>query len=296
MLDRTFWTVCLGMLALLWMVCTMERTSFGAAIVRALNRPTRPLQHRLDDVYRALTGVFFVALFVAGHIILTPELKTDSPAIPWLQAAIAAGMFWRYTMPLSAIGIGYLYYVGLQQYGLFHLLDYPIFLSIALYHMLSGLGCTLCGMRPLDVTRWGAAITLMWASVEKWAYPEWSYPVLHAHPGLLLGMTPRFYMVFAGFVEFSLAFSLIWTPLTQRLSSLVLLAIFISAVVDFGKIDAIGHLLIIMILLGILVDDAPKPERKPLFALPVYLTALGVFVGAYYAVHALTYGGGLALS
>lgn len=292
-LDGTFWLVCLGMMALLWLVCRMERASYGTVFHKALDLPTRPLMPRLDDGYRALTAVFFVGLFVAGNIILTPELKTDAPYIPWLQAAIAAGMFWRYTMPLSAIGIFYLYYVGVQQYGVFHLLDYPIFLCIALYHVLSGLNRQLFGMRPLDVTRWGAAITLMWASVEKWAYPQWSYPVLQSHPELLLGMTPHFYMVFAGFVEFSLAFALVWTPLTQRLGAIVLLAIFISAIFDFGKIDAIGHLLIIMILLGILVDDFPKHARKPFHALPIYLMALGIFIGSYYAVHALTYGQGM---
>ena len=39
------------------------------------------------------------------------------------------------------------------------------------------------GVRPLDVLRWAAGITLMWASIEKWAYPEWSYPLFIAASG-----------------------------------------------------------------------------------------------------------------
>jgi hypothetical protein len=53
----------------------------------------------------------------------------------------------------------------------------------------------------------------MWASIEKWAYPEWSYPLLTLHPGMTFGFTPQFYMQAAGVVEFALAFALLWTPL-----------------------------------------------------------------------------------
>ena len=52
-------------------------------------------------------------------------------------------------------------------------------------------------------------ITLMWASVEKWAYPEWSFPLFADHPAMSLGFTPEFFMRSAGSVEFALAFALI---------------------------------------------------------------------------------------
>ena len=63
-----------------------------------------------------------------------------------------------------------------MQYGAFHLADYPVFLGVAAYLALVGMQRDLFGMRPLDVVRWAAAITLMWASVEKWAYPQWTLP------------------------------------------------------------------------------------------------------------------------
>ena len=62
----------------------------------------------------------------------------------------------------------------------------------------------LFGARPIDLLRWAAGITLMWASIEKWAYPEWSYPLFIEHPGMSLGFTPEFYMRAAGAVEFAL--------------------------------------------------------------------------------------------
>src|SRR5262249_16256585 len=158
--------------------CYLERGRIGFIIVRTLDSVTRRLTPRVDDLYRSSTAIFFIALFVLGGIILTPELKTTSPQIPWFQPPIAIGLFQRAPMPVSALGIAALYGAGIAQYGIFHMLDYPIFLGLAAYLALSGLQQNLFGLRPLDVARWAAAVTLMWASVEKWAYPDWTYPLL----------------------------------------------------------------------------------------------------------------------
>ena len=72
--------------------------------------------------------------------------------------------------------------IAVWQYGAFHLADYPVFLGIAAYLALTGLDRSLFGIRPMDVVRVSAAITLMWASVEKWAYPDWTVPLLAATP------------------------------------------------------------------------------------------------------------------
>ncbi|MDW4793705.1 hypothetical protein NQ358_24145, partial [Escherichia coli] len=88
---------------------------------------------------------------------------------------------------------------------------------------------------------YAAAVTLMWASVEKWAYPEWSFPLLIEHAAMTLGFDNEFYMRAAGMVEFALAFALIWTPLIRRCAAAVLTGMFISACFEFGKIDTIGH-------------------------------------------------------
>ena len=103
------------------------------------------------------------------------------PLVPWLQLGMAVCLIWRRTMPLAGLGIVVLFGMAAKQYGAFHLADYPIFLGVALYLALRGFDMDFFGMRPLDIVRWAAAITLMWASIEKWAYPEWSFPAVH-HP------------------------------------------------------------------------------------------------------------------
>jgi hypothetical protein len=148
------------------------------------------------------------------------------------------------------------------------------------------------GMRPIDVLRYAAAITLMWASIEKWAYPQWSYPLLIEHPEMTLGFAPDFYMRAAGAIEFALAFSLLWTPLVRRVGAVMLTAMFVSAVFEFGKIDLIGHSLIVVALLGIAVDDGGKPARiRDFWLIPAaYVASLALFLGTYYMVHAEMFG------
>jgi hypothetical protein len=270
----------------------LEGTPVGLAMLRALDRVTRIARDNLETIMRAACGFFFIAIWGAGGILLTPELKSDSTVIAAVQLGIAAGMLSRRTMPLSALGICILYAVAISQYGIFHLADYPVFLGVAAYLALTGSQADLFGVRPIDVLRWAAGITLMWASIEKWAYPEWSYPLFIEHPGMSLGFTPEFYMRAAGAVEFALAFSLIWTPLVRRVGAVILAAMFVSAVFEFGKIDLIGHTLIVVALLGIIADDGGKTARlRDSWLLPVgYVASLAAFLAAYYVGHEALFG------
>lgn len=269
----------------------LEGTPIGVSMINGLNRITRTLRDNTELVMRAVCGFFFVSLWTLGGIILTPELKTTSTAIPLLQLAIAAGMMSRVTLPLSGLGIVALFGIAVWNYGVFHLADYPIFLSVALYFGLVGLRRDLFGVRPVDVIRYGAAITLMWASIEKWAYPEWSFPLFNEHSRLALGFDPEFYMRAAGVIEFALAFSLLWTPLVRRGAAIMLAGMFISACFEFGKIDVIGHSAIIAVLFAIIADDktVTVERRAPWLLPPAFAASLAVFLAIYYASHALLF-------
>src|SRR5580700_9278097 len=160
----------------------LEGTPVGMAVLQALDRATALIRNNLETIFRCSVAFFFIAIWGVGGILLTPELKTDSNWIAAIQLGIAAGMVSRRTMPLSALGIFVLFGVGVWNYGPFHLADYPIFLGVAAYLALIGGQTNFFGARPIDVLRWAAGITLMWASIEKWAYPEWSYPLFTLHP------------------------------------------------------------------------------------------------------------------
>jgi hypothetical protein len=246
----------------------------------------------IEVIFRASVAFFFISIWAVGGILLTPELKSSSNVIGAIQLGIAAGMVSRRTMPLSAADVFMLYAVAVWQYGFFHLADYPVFLGVAAYLALIESHSSLFSARPIDVLRWAAGITLMWASIEKWAYPEWSYPLLTQHPGMTFGFTPQFYMQAAGAVEFALAFALLLTPLVRRVAATILAAMFASAVFEFGKIDLIGHTLIVVALLAIVADDGGKPARlRRAWLLPFgYSSALAGILALYYVGHAALFG------
>ena len=270
----------------------LEGPPLGMAMLEALNRATAWIRNNVEIIARAACAAFFIAIWAMGGVLLTPELKTDSTLVGVIQLGIAAGMLSRRTMPLSALGIFVLYGIAIDTYGLFHLADYPVFLGFAVFLALTGLQTNLFGARPIDILRWAAGITLMWASIEKWAYPEWSYPLFIVHPTMSLGFTPDFYMRAAGAVEFALAFSLVWTPLVRRVGAIMLAAMFISACFPFGKIDMIGHSLIIVALFAIIADDArTKVSWRRSWWVPfAYASSLALFLGAYYFAHMALYG------
>jgi hypothetical protein len=148
------------------------------------------------------------------------------------------------------------------------------------------------GLRPLDILRWTAAVTLMWASIEKWAYPEWTFPLFVQHPAMAMGFDDEFFMRAAGAVEFALAFALLWTPLVRRVAATILAGMFISAVLEFGKIDAIGHAPIVAVLLVIIGDRARiLPRRRHAFLAPLgYAAALTATMAIYYFGHSVIFG------
>jgi len=272
--------------------CLFEGTHVGLAMQRSMDRVTAPLRDHTEMIFRAGTAFFFIAIWAFGGVLLTPELKTSSTLIGAIQLGIAAGMLSRRTMPFSALGIAVIYAIALWNYGIFHMLDYPIFLGVAAYLALAGLQRDFFGVKAIDIVRWTAGITLMWASIEKWAYPEWTYPLLAQHPGMTLGFDADFYMRAAGAVEFALAFSLMWTPLVRRVGAIMLTPMFIGAVFTFGKVDLIGHTLIVVVLLAIIGDDRGSRQlvRYP-YLMPVgYAAALVAFMASYYLAHTALFG------
>ena len=291
--NRDFGSLALVAIGALLLGTIVDETFVGRSLNRAFYRLRTSLNAEGHVFVRASCGFFLIALWYHGGIILTPELTTSSPAIPLLQLTLAACLVSRKTTVVAGVGIAGLFGLALAEYGLFHLADYPIFLGIAAYLIAVSLRKNIFGARPIDVLRWSTAITLMWASVEKWAYPEWSYPLFVQHPDLGFGFTPQYYMCAAGIVEFSLAFALLWTPLVRQIGAVVLTGIFVAATADFGKIDAIGHAPIIGVLLAIVIDDYSHEVgsiRKIALTPVKYACALAMTIGSYYSLHALLYG------
>jgi hypothetical protein len=100
----------------------------------------------------------------------------------------------------------------------------------------------------------------------------------------------------AGVAEFTLGFGLLWTPLVRRLSAIALFVIFNAAVFPFGRVDLIGHALIMAIIVAIAADHTRelhvfRRSRESVVGVPAALAiALVVFAAGYWGAHAAIYG------
>ncbi|WP_375264242.1 DUF305 domain-containing protein [Palleronia sp.] len=297
LVDPFFWSGIVLVLVFFIATRLVERSAVGEATLDVMDRVTNPLWFRLDDFVRIVIAGFFVAIFSVGGIYLTPDLKTPAEWVSWVQLLIAAGIVSRKTMPLSAAGIIFLWVLALRDYDPFHLLDYlALGVAVAAYLVLEASDRPEWRKHRFEVLRWGVAIALMWSSLEKFAYPEWFYPLVLEKPFLTFGIPRDMFIPMAGVAEFTMGFGLLATPLVRRLSAIALFVIFNAAVYPFGRVDLIGHALIMAIIVVIAVDHTRELHfwswiRRALIGVPIGLaSALVLFVTAYWGLHAAFYG------
>ena len=292
-----FWTGIALVLAFFLATRAVETSSAGETILRGMDRITDPLWKRLDDFVRVVIAAFFVAIFAVGGVYLTPDLKTPAEWVSWTQLLIAGLIFSRKTQPLAAAGIIGLWLLALRDYDVFHLLDYlALGVGVAAYLVLEASSNPEWRKHRFEVLRWGVAIALMWSSLEKFAYPDWFYPLVEEKPFLTFGMPRDVFIPMAGVAEFTMGFGLLWTPLVRRLSAIALFIIFNAAVYPFGRIDLIGHALIMAIIVAIAADHTREVHFLPalkrrLAGVPAGLAAaLVIFVTGYWGLHIAIYG------
>ena len=278
-------------LILLYLGCVAERTVLSANVSQLLDHHTAELHRRADDLLRSVAAVSFALLWADGGLIITPELKANSIWLTAIQLLIPIYMFGRATLPAAGAGIIVLYGYGVATYGLFHMLDYPVFLGLGVFFALSASqNARLLAFR-FDFLRWTVACSLLWPSIEKFVYPGWIAPIAITHPEITLGFDVPTVVTAAGVVEFGLSFALFWTPMIRRLAALILVAVLTAATFDFGKVDGIGHLMIIAILIVVFAHPGGTHDRRhPALAPLAGGIALPAVIFLYTGGHALYYG------
>jgi hypothetical protein len=291
-----FWTGIALVMVFFAAAVLVERSPTATPVNGMFDRLTFPLWRRGDDFMRAIIGAFFVAIFAVGGVYLTPDLQTPNEWVSWLQLLIALLVFSRRTMPLAAAGIIGLWVIALRDYDFFHLLDYlALGVGIAGYLVLAANPESRWYQHRFTVLRWGVAIALMWSSLEKFAYAEWFYPLVEERPFLTFGMPRDMFIPMAGVAEFTMGFGLLWTPLIRRLSAVALIIIFTAAVYPFGRIDLVGHALIMGTLFLIAADPSPSGLKLPQMTLAIgsvpagLLAAMVLIAGAYWGLHGTFY-------
>ena len=78
----------------------------------------------------------------------------------------------------------------------------------------------------------------------------------------------------------------------RRVAAILLIAAFVSAIFDFGKLDLIGHTLIVVVPVGIVADSGSEIvlTRRPWLTPLAYAGALSLFLMTYYLAHMVPFG------
>jgi len=307
-IDGTFVKLFIVSVIACYLFFLADRYIYEEGILAEFDKKMKLFDGAANYIMRVAAGVFFLCLFgwwALGYgqsFFLTPELKTDSNVIPWIHLVMALAVISKRTTFITGLGVFFMYFAAAFYYGLFHILDYMIFLGIAFY-----LTVSQTKAKPLLKVAFVAlfacsGLTLIWAAVEKFAYPQWTISVLADKPNITMGMSPALFMKVSGFVEFFVTFILLGAvSVVGRLISLGFMSVFVLAVYEFGTLDAVGHLMIVAIL-WVLIVRGPTDARnmlvlpdKSLFTEAYFMTGLyylafvTIFI-LYYGIHYLSFG------
>lgn len=252
------------------------------------------------NIARIGTGVFFVGIWLVGNVILTPELFSDAWYVSYIQLSIAVAVLFRKGLLFAGVGILVLYGIAIDNYGLFHLLDYFTLVGLAVYFILSFFNAARLEGYRLPILYLALIFSFLWSAIEKIAYPQWFYPFLDKYPALTMGLDPDFFIASAAFVEFTLFFLLLIGSNSIILLALLINLLITSGNIYFGKMDAIGHfptnfILVIMLIKGPLpvkgwlFDHHCKPYIDAVKGAIAYPLTLIILFSAYYGLHWVMY-------
>ena len=306
-LTGTFITFFLASVFAMYVFFLVDRTMYKKGFLAAFDQRMRMFDGFSGQIMRGSASVFFISLWLwhwkfGTSFYLTPELKTSMTVVPYLQLALGLCALLPLTAPITGVGIFVLFGFAVHDYGAYHMTDYLIFLGIGYFFIVSHIKRGQWKKSGFIVLFASTGLTLIWASVEKFGYPGWTYPMLAQNPDMLMGMSPYPYMVLAGFIEFNVTFILLGAvSVIGRLVALGLQSIFVLAIMKFGLIDAIGHLMIIATLF-VLVVRGPTDAREMLvlrdktvwteayFMTGLYFLAFVMIFILYYVLHYAAYG------
>lgn len=267
----------------------------------------------VDVIVRIAVAVYVVCLWRnlavvlwaddATGSVLTPEMVNKDRLVGLLQLSIAGMVLVPRLSLLAAAGLLGLYAISVARFGLFYMIDYLFFVGLAIY---VALGQPMM-RRRIEFMSWRVSIltgslslSLMWTAVEKLLFPQWTIAVLLHHPGVTAGFPFPSVATIAGFVEFSLAFYLlVGRSILVRIAAVIFSFVFIMAMPEFGMVDVVGHIPVLVIFAATLLHGETRLQRS--FRGPVnsasgsaatvmirYVVVLATLMALYYGLHAVS--------
>lgn len=195
--------------------------------------------------------------------LLVPELSDSSAWIGWLQFALTIVLIFPKMSPVAGMGIIVLWLIGVRDFGLFHMLDYVLFIGVGVYlavYAAPNLWIKGFGIPALYV---GLGFSLMWVAFEKIVYPSWGTNILELNESLALGIPLDQFLIFVAVSELVLGFLLVIGLLGRPLGLAITLVLFTTAL-TFGKTEVVGHTIIHASLIVFLLEGEGSFYKTPI--------------------------------
>lgn len=256
-------------------------------------RVTNYLDHYAEQgplIMRVAMGAVLLMSW-QGNTIIAPDLAITSPMWGWIQFALALLLLFKETTIITGLGMVVIYFIGLYNNGLFHMLDYVVYPAVGIYLAVSYSKNIKLRNLDLPVLYSGLGFSLCWVAFEKLLYPFWGLSVLAKAPALTMGLNHEFFLMSCAFIEFSLGFLLIICLLHRPLAIIVTLTFF-TTTCFFGKTEIVGHTILHGALLVFIVKgpghyyQAPirwhkSPWMRSLFAVINFIILFAVMAFPY---------------
>ncbi len=223
--DTTF--VLLTLLSMV-VIAGMAYLDRRLAEVRWYNRINNWLKKKSEyslTVMRVAAGAVLLLSWQADAM-LVPELSIAAAWVGWYQFALALLLLFRRTVPLAGAGFIVLYGMGIYEFGIFHMLDYPMYAGTGYYFLVNASSNERIRGTGLPALYLTVGFSLCWVALEKIIYPQWGLYVLQQNPQLALGFELDFFLMGAAFVEFALGYLLIICLLQRPLALVITLVLF----------------------------------------------------------------------
>lgn len=198
-----------------------------------------------------------------GNTIIAPDIAVPSEFWGWFQFALALLLLFKETTFISGLGMVFLYFMGIYNHGIFHMLDYVVYPSVGIYLAVSYAKNIKLRNIDLPVLYSGLGFSLCWVAFEKMIYPFWGLSVLAKAPALTMGLDHEFFLLACAFIEFSLGFLLIICLLHRPLAIIVTLTFF-TTTCFFGKTEIVGHTILHGALLVFIVKGPGHYYQAPI--------------------------------
>ena len=149
----------------------VDRWVLRKGLLAELDEQMKRLDISAIYVMRISVAIFFLSLggwhwIFGSSFFLTPELRTNAFWVPWLQLALGLFALSRRTTALTGAGVLVLYLAAVVEYGIYHLIDYMIFLGIAYFLLVSGIPSGGWRKSGFIVLYASTGLTLTWGAMR----------------------------------------------------------------------------------------------------------------------------------